>query len=358
MEILRKLLFFHFPAFVLMVFIAFLALQYSPGDAAKSASIVSGESSVPGNDFSNDYEKEWIRAQNLDKPVFFFSISSLSQDESSWKYWIPVLEFNDKNRFSIWLSGDRVNSQGVLQGDFGYSYRTRKQVSEIIAHGIRNTMTLTSIGLLLAFLLGVPIGLSAAKRKGSFFEKAIDLSCLVLLAVPLFWTATLLAIFFTDQSMLGWLPAPGSWPLEDQKVQWKQWILPMISFSLLPAAFLIRWVNKNAQSELEKEYIKTAKAKGTPERRIMYAHVLRNLSADLLAILGHLITVVLSGTVLIETIYAIPGIGWTIFQASESKDLPVLSALVLMYLMIAIIAYILTDLLSMRIDKRRNLDIT
>ncbi|MFM9029046.1 MAG: ABC transporter permease subunit, partial [Bacteroidota bacterium] len=143
---------------------------------------------------------------------------------------------------------------------------------------------------------------------------------------------------------------------DKEHADWSYCVLPVICYSILPTAFLFRWVNKTTKNELSKDYVKTALAKGSSDLSIRFNHVLKNLSPELLALLGYLIPAILSGSVLIETIFNVPGIGWSIFQASESKDLPVLSALILIYLLTAFVSYFISDIMAFQLDKRRDTD--
>ncbi|MFM8432293.1 MAG: hypothetical protein ACKOA1_05810, partial [Bacteroidota bacterium] len=130
-------------------------MQIAPGNPAIA---VLSENNTP-SESGNLSETDWNRRHGLDKPLFMFSISGLSPEKSSWKYWIPSLTYNKDNRFTTWLSGDEVNQNGILNGDFGHSFRNEQPVMEIIAPRISNTFILSVSGILLSYLIGIPLGL-------------------------------------------------------------------------------------------------------------------------------------------------------------------------------------------------------
>jgi peptide/nickel transport system permease protein len=232
----------------------------------------------------------------------------------------------------------------VFTGDFGQSViRTGVPVREMITEAAPVTLRLNIISLLVSVAIAVPIGILAAIRRYSWFDYASMFGSTLGIALPNYWIGLMLIIVFSLK--LGWLPPYGS-------DSWKSYILPIGVLAAQEMAILAR-LSRGATSEvLNQDYVTTARAKELRERVVVARHVVRNSLLPIVTVLGYRIAFILSGTIVVETIFAWPGVGQLFINSVDRKDYQVVQAIVLVFATLVVVANIVTDLLYAYIDPR------
>jgi len=201
--------------------------------------------------------------------------------------------------------------KGVLHGDLGPSLRFNQGVSKLIAQRYPYTLQLTLAALLVAILLAIPAGVRSARHRNQWDDRVLSVVSLFGLSFPNFALGPVLILLFSIQ--LGWLPVSGSG-------SWLHLILPAITMGGALAAILTRMVRTSMLEELGQDYIRTARAKGLPERTVVYRHALRNAMIPIVTVLGLQFGALLAGAIVTETIFSWPGIGRLTVQAIANRD--------------------------------------
>ena len=240
---------------------------------------------------------------------------------------------------------------GVLQGDFGFSLRNTEPVSNIVLDALTVTLELVVLGLLIATLVGVPLGVLSAVKRDSGWDFVARIGGLVGLSIPSFWLATLLLLF--TSRVFGWVP-PLNYisPFDDPIGNLSQFILPAVSISVFTMAIVMRMVRATMLEVLGQDYVRTARAKGVARKRVISKHALRNALIPVVTIVGFEIGVLIGGAAIIETIFGLPGVGYVLLQAIFGRDYPVIQAMTLLIAFTFIFANLLVDILYGVLDPR------
>lgn len=247
----------------------------------------------------------------------------------------------------------------VLKGDFGFSPIGNKPVVEMIAPRIFPTLLLALSALTFAVVIGVTIGSLAARRPSSFFSGGLTVFALVGFAMPVFWTGILLLLVFGV--WLDWLPIAGMNDLRLSRSAGfferaldtaRHLVLPTISLGVIFLASYARLARASMLEVLQSDYIRTARAKGLGEAQVMIKHALRNGIIPVITVLGMEFGVLLSGAILVETVFTWPGLGRLAFEAVLTRDTNVLLAILTMVSITVIVANLLTDIVYRLVDPR------
>ena len=234
---------------------------------------------------------------------------------------------------------------GVVQGDFGTSYRTQQPVFNEIVSRFPATVKLAVGGVLLMILLGLPIGIISAVKQYSIIDNGSLLMALLCTSMPGFWLGMMLMLLFSLR--LGWLPAsyesPGSI---------ESFILPCITVMASLMASLVRMTRSNMLEVLKQDYIQMARAKGASEKQIIWRHALRNALLPIVTIIGLNFSSLLGGTMIIESVFSIPGLGSLMITSIRQKDTPVVMAAGLFLAVMGSCINLLVDVLYAYIDPR------
>ncbi len=231
----------------------------------------------------------------------------------------------------------------AARGDLGRSYLYHEPVSKLISDRLPVTLTLGLTGLSIALLTAIPMGIVAAMREGSLLDRAIMATAVVGQAMPSFWLALLLIITFGLR--LGWLPISGV-------DTWDGYILPgvVLAFSAVPA--LMRLTRSGMVDALASDYIRTARAKGLSRASVVLKHALRNAAMPVVAIAAVQLGFMLSGSIVIESVFALHGVGYLGWESISKNDFPVVQSVVLFLATIYICLTLLADLLNAFLDPR------
>jgi peptide/nickel transport system permease protein len=228
----------------------------------------------------------------------------------------------------------------ALQGDLGTSPKTGLPVAQTIAERLPITIELTVLALLIALLIGVPIGILAAVRRGSFADYVAGTTALAGLSVPHFWLGILFILAFAVN--LEWLPASGFVPLTDPLGNLAHMIMPATVLGITLAAVVMRQMRSAMLESMGADYIRTARAKGMSERRVVGMHALRNSLITVVTVVALQLGTLISGAVITEQIFIVPGIGKLTIDSVFSRDYPTLQGVVL----VTATGYILANLLA------------
>jgi len=239
-------------------------------------------------------------------------------------------------RYAKWVSR-------AVQLDFGKSLVTRRPISLELVSRIPATVYLAVVGITLSMLIAIPLGTIAAVRRNTKIDYAAQITSLVGISIPEFWFAILCVLFFS--LYLGWLPSSGyASPFEDPWASLKFLILPAAAIGFRQAAFTTRLTRSSMLDEMNKEYVDTARSQGLSERKVIFKYTLRNAMIPTITISGLQLANLLGGTVVLESIFAWPGIGRAIFEAILQRDYPMVQAGVLVLGVIVVVMNLLVDL--------------
>jgi peptide/nickel transport system permease protein len=232
----------------------------------------------------------------------------------------------------------------VATGNLGESLRTGISVTETILTRLPVTLELALLSLLVAILLGVGTGVLAAVRRGSWTEWLANLAALLGLSVPSFWLGIMLILVFAI--ILGWLPASGYVsPLSDPVGNLQRMVLPSLVLGTQFAAILMRQTRSAMLESLGADYVRTARAKGLSERQVVFGHALRNSLITVLTLLGLRLGVLISGAIITEQVFVIPGFGRLLVEAVFTRDYPIIQGVALVSATAYIVANLSVDLL-------------
>ena len=242
--------------------------------------------------------------------------------------------------------------RNTFQGDLGQSlYGSHVSVSRIILEAIPRTLSLATIAFIISFSLGLVTGIISAVKKYSWLDHTFTLSAFIGISMPDFWIGILLIIIFG--STLRWLPAIGYEPLSEGLWPWlSHLILPALA-SGLPFSASIARITRSAMLEvLQADYIKVARSKGLRERRVISRHALRNALIPVVTVMGISIALLFSGTVVVENVFAIKGLGRVLIQGIVNRDYPVVQGSILLVAVLLVFTNLAVDILYTVIDPR------
>ncbi len=231
----------------------------------------------------------------------------------------------------------------ALRGDFGRSYRTNIPVFREIATRVPYTLNLAVTSTLIAIVLGLPIGVLSAVRQYTIVDNVTLGASLLLTSMPAFWFAMMLILLFSLKLRL--LPSLGV-------DSWRHLILPAIATSAHTMASLLRMTRSTMLEVIRQDYIRTARAKGAKESRVIFGHALRNALLPVVTIIGVNFGIALGGAIVVEQVFAIPGLGQLMINAIRAKDTPMVIAAVLFAAIIASVVNLVVDIVYVYIDPR------
>lgn len=296
--VVRRLL-FAVPLLFVVSALSFVLVSLTPGDAARE---ILGPTASPA-----EYA-ELRQALGLDQPVYE-------------QYW-------------LWL-------QHAVTGDLGTSLLTGERVTSAIDARLPTTLSLIVGSLLVVTLVGVGLGILSAVR-GGVAGRLVDTVCLVGFALPAFWVGAVLISLFAVKA--GWFPAIGYVPLAQSPTGWlRSLVLPVAALSLHSIAVLVKQTREAMLDALGSEHVRIARANGISARSLVFNHALKNASIRVVTILGLLTVGLLGGTVIVESVFALPGVGGLAVDASIRHDLPVVEGIVVYFTAIVVVVNLVID---------------
>ncbi len=240
---------------------------------------------------------------------------------------------------------------GLLQGDFGTSYTYKVPISDLIADRIWVSLPLAAFALTLSILIAFPVGVLAAAKRNSATDVSIMGATQLGIAIPNFWFAMILVLIFAIQNR--WFSA-GGFPGWDEGfwVGVKGLTLPAISLALPQASILARVMRSSLLDTLDEDYVRTARAKGLSRRQALWRHALRNAMIPVLTIIGLQFSFLMAGSVIIERVFFLPGIGSLVFLGITQRDLIVVKSVVMLLVFAVIVVTFLVDVAYAFVDPR------
>ena len=232
---------------------------------------------------------------------------------------------------------------GIAHGDLGTSYITRRPIVRDLVERFPATLRLAGAAMLFATVVGVSIGIYGAWRPGSWADRAAALGAYLGVSFPVYWVGLLLILLFAVT--LRWVPPSGSGGLA-------YLVLPAITLGMRSVAFLSRMTRTAMQEVLQSDFVRTARAKGLAERRVVLGHAFRNALLPIVTVLGLDFGSYLTGSILTETIFSWPGVGRYVLTAIEKRDLPAVQGSILFLSLVFVIVNLLTDLVYAKVDPR------
>ena len=232
---------------------------------------------------------------------------------------------------------------GVLQGDFGNSYRTKRPVFEEIWNRFPHSLRLSVSALTLASIIGVGVGIISAVKQYSIIDMVSTITALVMSSLPSFWLGLMLILFFSAK--LGWLPASGIG-------SFKHYVLPTICLAMPTASRLLRMTRSTMLETVRQDYIRTAKTKGASGISIIFKHALRNALMPIITVMGTQFGVMMGSTIVMESVFSIPGLGSLVLNSIRAKDIPQAMAAIIFLSFISCAVMFFVDILYAFIDPR------
>jgi peptide/nickel transport system permease protein len=240
---------------------------------------------------------------------------------------------------------------GTVHGDLGRSLLSQQPVSDIIKTSLPIDIELISLGILIALVFGIPLGVLSAVRRDRSVDYVSRITGLVGISIPNFWLATLLLIF--TSRVLHWVP-PLSYVsfVEDPWQNLQEFILPSIAISVFTLAIVMRMVRATMLEVMNLDYVRTARAKGAPRRTVLLRHALRNALIPVVTVAGFEVGVLISGAAVAEIIFGLPGVGYQLLHAIFQRDYPVVQASVLIIAATFVVVNFFVDILYGILDPR------
>ena len=231
----------------------------------------------------------------------------------------------------------------ALRGDFGMSLHYKQPNIKLVLERLPATLELSALGLLIGFSVAIPAGIVAAVKRNSWFDTLIMGFALLGQATPVFWLGIMLILVFAVG--LGWFPASG-------RGGFAHLILPALNLSVFPLAYTVRLLRSTMVEVLGEDYIKTARAKGLREALVVNKHALRNALSPVVTMVGIQIATFMGGAIIIETIFAWPGVGRLVIHAILTKDFPLVQTTVAFWALIFVVVNLLVDVAYHILDPR------
>lgn len=264
------------------------------------------------------------------------------------KKYMPVFHwYGFDNQYQIWMSK-------LLRFDFGESYDGGFVAQKIESH-IFWTVVISSIAIVLAYVIAITLGVVAGVNKDTRLDRRISTTLYALYSLPYFWGAILLLTFFANTSYFEWFPSHNTSSPSPEYPFWDHvhhLILPIICWTYPSLAVLAQHMRNGMIGVLQEDYIRTARAKGLPENRIIWKHAIKNALLPIITMLGNILPRLIGGSVILEVIFGIEGMGKLLYDSIDHNDFPTIFAIVMMVAVLTVIGYLVSDILYKIIDPR------
>ncbi|MAW21541.1 MAG: hypothetical protein CMD16_04000 [Flavobacteriales bacterium] len=282
---------------------------------------------------------------------------------TKWKTYIPAINwYGFSNQYHMWLFGDGSYRKGLMRGDFGISYIDSQPISTKIWQKVGISFGLSLVSIFLAYLISIPIGIYSAYRKDSAVDKGMSLILFILYSMPSFFVGTLLLLQFANPDNLSWFPVSGIQDPTTFDPNWGFWtkikhrmpflILPIITYTYGSFAFLSRIMRVGMIDIVSQDYIRTARAKGLGEKKVILKHALRNSLLPVITVFASIFPMAIGGSIIIEVIFSIPGMGVEVFNSILNYDYPMIITVFTLSGFLTMVGYLVADLLYAVVDPR------
>lgn len=277
----------------------------------------------------------------------------VKEKATPYKKYIPTVHwYGTQNQYHQWITK-------FMLGDFGISYQDQRPVKKVIWEAVRWTVLLSIISIILTYIIAIPLGIQSAANKDSTGDKTVSTLLFMLYSLPVFWVATLLIMFLGGGDFLGWFPAYGVGDVSDSdsfmSVAWTRFyhlVLPMVCYTYGGLAFLYRQMRGAMINTLSQDYIRTARAKGLDEKTVLWKHAFKNSLLPIITLFANVFPLVISGAIIIESKFSIPGMGKTAIEAISARNYPMIYTIVMFSAILTMIGYLVADILYAVVDPR------
>lgn len=316
------------------------------------------------------YAKPYMAPLKDEFDIARAKFEAVQETATPWKKYVPVLNFYSKNQYHRWIFGDgnwltgkgAEFTRGIIRGDFGTSYTTKMPIQEVIGIKIFWSFFFSMISVFLAYVVSIPLGVQAAVHKDSTFDRVTTVLLFILYSLPNFFAATVLLMWFANPDVFHWFPASGVEPVRGFAQDagfFEKWadrlpflVLPIISYTYSSFAFLSRLMRVSMLEIVNQDYIRTARAKGLTERVVIYKHALRNGLLPIITVFANIFPVAIGGSVILEVIFTIPGMGGESYNAIVNQNYPMLIAIFTITGVLTLVGYLVSDILYAVADPR------
>ena len=294
---------------IIVSFMTYLLIDFLPGDPI--AAMTGGE--ISGETYDRLYHE-----LNMDKPVLV--------------------------RYVMWL-GD------ALTGNFGMSQSYNKTVLTVIGERLPVTMYLSLLAFLISVPLGIVFGIISAVKRGTVADTAVTLTANICCCLPQFWLGILFMYVFS--MLLGWLPSMGFvWPWDNFSQSIRQTIMPLLCLTIGGIASITRQTRSSMLEVIRQDYIRTARSKGLKQKKVIYVHALKNALLPVITLMGLRLGGMIGGSVFVENVFVIPGMGSLLVNAINSQDIQLIQGCVLMITLFTSVVNLITDIVYVVVDPR------
>ncbi len=319
------------------------------------------EAPVIGNKL--DSLQAWARRDSILQADFLSTVTALQEAFTTWqeqpdraKLMLPAFRWNGlQNQYHKWVSN-------LVRGDLGVSYIDDQPVSTIIGKALRWTLLINGFVIVFAYLIAIPLGVYSAVYTGSRFDRWISIGLFLLYSLPSFWVATLLTQFLATPDWIDVFPSMGVGEVAESAGWWElvrtrayHLFLPVFCLTYGALAFLTRQVRAAMLEVLSSDYIRTARAKGLPERTVIWKHAFRNGLFPLITLFANVLPFAIAGSVVIEVIFQIPGMGKATIDAIRMDNWPVVYGILMLTAVCTILGILLADIMYAFADPRVSL---
>jgi peptide/nickel transport system permease protein len=321
------------PTLLGITLITFVIIQLAPGNpAAMKLQMLKGQGAIGARTTTSaQIIKQTEKLYGLDKPLYV--------------------------QYYLWV-------KRIFTLNFGYSFTDHRKVLDKIAERLPITLELNITSIFLVYLISIPFGIYSATHEGAFFDKILTLGFFFLYSLPNFWVAMLLIMFLGGGSFLDIFPVYGISSLGSHSLAALPWLIDRLWHMVLPVAcltygglaYLSRLTRASMLEVIREDYVRTARAKGLSERVVIFKHAFRNALLPLVTIMGLLLPAMFGGSVIIESVFSIPGMGQLGFQAVLSRDYPVIMAITTISGVLTLVGLLVSDILYAVLDPRIKLD--
>ena len=264
-----------------------------------------------------------------------------------------IEQFNHENGFDLPLHEQYIRYVGkIAHGDFGYSYKLNQTVTDAISQRLPKTILLSLLSTILAILLAIPLGVWQAVRRNRAPDYAITIAALLAYSTPIFFLGLVLIILFSQIWPILPPEAPQGFTVAEMFATPKALILPVVTLAIVTIASYSRYVRSSMVDNLNEQYVRTARAKGMSEARVVFVHTLRNALFPVITLLGLYIPALFSGALVIETLFNFNGMGLLFWQSAQSRDYPILLGVTIILAIATVVGALLADLLYAVADPR------
>ncbi|HSA59793.1 MAG TPA: ABC transporter permease [bacterium] len=315
------------PTFLGITLVTFLIIQLAPGNPVSLKIQQLGGEGIKAESVSREVIEATKKLYGLDQPFHV--------------------------QYGRWL-------KRIVTLDFGDSYKDHRPVLDKIKDALPVTLLLNVLSILIVYLISVPLGIYSALHPSSLWDRVMTLGLFLLYSLPSFWVAMLLIIYLGGGDYLDLFPIVGLTAIGHGQLPWWGRIGDVVWHLVLPVtvltygglAFLSRFSRAQILEVIRQDYIRTARAKGVPERTVVFKHALRNALIPFITLVGTLLPAMIGGSVIVEQIFSIPGMGNLGFEAVLSRDYPTVMAIAAIEALLTLVSLLISDILYVFVDPR------